>query len=301
MKWVALAFSLAGLAYAATGIYTVGPDQRALVRRFGKVIAEESEPGLHMGLPRGLDQVDLLKPSETKTVDVGLAGPADQTLQAVAPDTLAQFLTGDQNLVNVKATVQYTIRDPKHYLFGSADPARLIARATEASLTFTLAGKSIDNVLTTGKDALAIQIKDRLQQRLDDYGLGTQVRSVSLSELSPPRQVADAFNRAASARSDRERLMEEAKTYASGRLSQARGEERQTTDKAQADHDRAIDMAQSDAERFEKLLCEYRKDKPLTATRLYLEAMAEIIPRFRSKLIIDSGQGVDVTIMREEP
>jgi membrane protease subunit HflK len=301
MRWLALALSLAALAYAATGIYTVGPDQRALVRRFGKVVLEESAPGLHMGLPWGLDRVDLVKPSETKTVDVGVGGPADQPLQATAPGTLAQFLTGDQNLVNVKATVQYTIRDPKQHLFGSADPSRAIARATEAAITGTLADQPIDTVLTTGKNTLAILIKDRLQSRLDAYSLGVEVRSVNLTELSPPPQVADAFTRAASARSDRERLILEAQRYANDKLAQAQSESQQSLDKARAAHDRSIDLTHSEAERFEKLLSEYTKDRLLTATRLYLETMAEIIPRFRSKVIIDSGNGVDVTIMREEP
>jgi membrane protease subunit HflK len=113
--------------------------------------------------------------------------------------------------------------------------------------------------------------------------------------------VADAFTRAASARSDRERLILEAQRYANDKLAQAQSESQQSLDKARAAHDRSIDLTHSEAERFEKLLSEYTKDRLLTATRLYLETMAEIIPRFRSKVIIDSGNGVDVTIMREEP
>ena len=201
MRWLVVILVLAALAYSCTGIYTVGTDQRALVRRFGRVVAEESDPGIHLGLPWGLDRVDLMKPSETKTVTVGSVGAADRVIGAPPTDTLAQFLTGDQNLVNVQATVQYTIDDPKLYLFESADPPRIVARAAESAITATLADQSVDTVLTSGKDALAILIKAKMQERLKIYQLGIQVRSVSLTELAPPLQVADAFTRAASARS----------------------------------------------------------------------------------------------------
>ena len=300
MRWLVVVVILAAIAYSATGIYAVGTDQRAVVRRFGAVVAEQSEPGLHWGLPWGLDRVDLVKPGETKTVTVGAAASTDRVLGAPPIDTLAQFLTGDQNLVNVQATVQYTIDDPTKYLFQSSDPARVVARAAEGAITTTLADRSIDTVLTSGKDALAIVIRGKLQDRLRAYGVGVEVRSVSLTELAPPSQLTDAFTRAASARSERERLILEAATYANEKRSQAQSESQETTDRARAAHDRAIDLARSDGERFQKLLYEYEKAPAIAATRLYLETMAEIIPKFRSKMIIDSGKGVDVMIMRDE-
>jgi membrane protease subunit HflK len=291
---------LAALIYAATGIYTVGTDQRALVRRFGRVVTEQSEPGLHIGLPWGLDRVDLVKPSETKTVTVGAAGSADRTLGAAPAETLAQFLTGDQNLVNVQATVQYTTDDPTRYLFSAVDPDRIVARAAEAAVTESLADQPIDTVITSGKDVLAIVIQNKLDERLRGYELGVEVRSVSLNVSSPP-QVADAFTKAASARSELVRLKREAELYFNEKLAQARSESQEATDKARAAHDRSIDLARSDADRFQRLLYEYRKAPAVTGTRMYLETMTEIIPKFRSKVLIDSGKGVDITIMRSEP
>jgi membrane protease subunit HflK len=298
MKWLFFITSLAILAYSATGIYTVGTDQRAIVRRFGRVIKEQSEPGLHFGLPIGLDRVVRVKPSETKVVTVGTP---ERGLNAASPDPVAQFLTGDQNLVNVQATIQFTTDDPSLYLFAADSPDRIVVRAAEAAITATLADQSIDSVLTIGKDALAILIKNKLQERVRHYELGIDVRSVNLTELAPPAKLSDAFARAASARSDRERLTLEARTYATERLAQARSESQEAIDKARAAHDRAIDLARSDADRFRSLLYEYQKEPGITAARMYLETMAEIVPKFRSKLIIDSGKGVDVTIMRGEP
>ncbi len=301
MRWLIVVLILSAIAYSATGIYAVGTDQRAVVRRFGRVVPEPSDPGLHWGFPWGLERVDLVKPGETKTVTIGAAASTDRVIGAPPTDTLAQFLTGDQNLVNVQATVQFTIDDPRMFLFESSDPARIVTRATESAITATLADQSIDSVLTSGKDALAILIEDKLKKRLESFGLGVHVRSVSLTELSPPPQVADAFTRAASARSESERLKLEAGTYANEKRAQTRSESQEATDRARAAHDRAIDLARSDADRFDKLLYEYSKAPAITGTRLYLETMAEVIPRFRSKVLVDSGKGVDITIMRNEP
>ena len=196
--------------------------------------------------------------------------------------------------------MQYTIHDARQYLFGAVNPERLVARSAEAAITATLADQSIDAVLTTGKEALADVIRQELQRQLAIYELGVEVRSVSLTDLAPPPQVSDAFTRAASARSDRERLILEARTYASERLAQARSESQQATDKARADHDRAIDLARSEADRFNALVYEYHKAPALTTARLYLETVAQILPRFRSNIIVDSGKGVDIMIMRKE-
>jgi membrane protease subunit HflK len=287
MKWTPLVVILALAAYAATGVYTVGTDQRAIVRRFGRVIERQPEPGLSLGLPWGMDRVELVKPGETKTVTIGGDGLATASGLEATPgggsDSAAQFLTGDQNLVNVRATVQFMLRDPRQFLFGSADPARVLTRVAEAAISATLARESIDFVLTTGKDRLAARIEDELQKRLDPLELGVDVRSVSLIELAAPPQVADAFTKAASARSDRERLMLELE------------------DRARADHDRVIDQARGDSDRFTRLVAEYRTNPRVAATRLYLEMIADILPKFRSKLIVDSGPGVDLTILRAEP
>ena len=112
---------------------------------------------------------------------------------------------------------------------------------------------------------------------------------------------SNVFTKAASARSELVRLIREAELYANEKHSQALSEAHEATDKARAAHDRSIDLARSDADRFQRLLYEYRKAPAVTATRMYLETMTEIIPKFRSKVLIDSGKGVDITIMRTEP
>ncbi len=186
------------------------------------------------------------------------------------------------------------------YLFGCERPVRLLELATEAAITETVAALSIDSVITTGKTMLAVAVAQRLQELADRYGLGVQIHSVNITDVSPPAEVADAFTEAARARSDRERLQLEAERYRAETLAKAKAEAKAIINRAIAEHDKAIDAADSEAARFMALWTEYSYAPAIAATKMYLETLAEVIPRFKSKLYIDRGTGLDVTIMREE-
>ena len=152
--------------WLASGVYFVQPDEQALVRRFGRFVGVPREPGPHWGLPAGLDRIDRVKPREVKRVD-------DRTGRSQRRrSSSTQFLTGDRNLVSVRATVQYTINDPAHYLAAAIDADRLVAMSAESALAELLAGENVDRVLTLGKHDLAVQAAERLQILVDRYGLG---------------------------------------------------------------------------------------------------------------------------------
>jgi membrane protease subunit HflK len=294
-RWAGLAL-VALFAYAATGVYFVQPDEQALVRRFGKVIGAPSEPGAHLGLPWGLDQVDRLKPREVKRVTIG---PLNVAADAVGA-TQSQFMTGDRNLINVRATIQFTIKDPRFYRFQSAETDRLVAAAAEAALTQTLSAQPVDQALTLGKRELGVRLASALQSLVDEYRLGIAVRSVDIGSVEPPAEVADAFDKVISAMREREQSINQAHSFASRTLAQAQGDSQRIIDEGKGHRDRVVQRAQGEAERFATLLAEYHRSPALTATRLYLEAMAQILPKLRSKLIIDGESEVDLSILREE-
>jgi membrane protease subunit HflK len=284
------------VAYGATGLYFVQPDEQVIVRRFGRIDAMPREPGPHFGLPWGLDRIDRLKPREVKQVTLGplnLAGEAIGTSQS-------QFLTGDRNLVLIRATVQYTIKDPAQYLFraGAVDP--LVASAGEAAMSIALAGHPVDHVMTLGKRELGIQIAQRLQTFVDAYELGVMVRSVDIGSVDPPPEVAEAFDNVISALRERERQINLARGYADRTQAQSQAGAQRLRDQAQGYRDRRTREAQGEAERFEQLLAQYRQSPALTAQRLYLDAMADTLPKFRTKLIMDSEMEMDLSIIREE-
>jgi len=281
----------------ATGLYFVRTDEQVVVRRFGRVLAEPREPGPYFGLPWGLDRIDRVKPSEVKRVTIG---PLNLGGEAVGA-SLSQFLTGDRNLVNVRATVQYTIKEPaRDYLFNSIAVDRLVASAGEAAMTAVLAGQAVDDALTQGKRELAILIRDRLQASVEQYQLGVTIRSVDIGAVDPPAEVAEAFDKVFGALRQRERQINEADSYRRRTLAQAQADAQRIQDEARSYHAQRVREAEGEAKRFDNLLTEYVQSPDLTARRLYLETMAETLPRFRSKLIVDTGSEIDLSIIRGE-
>jgi membrane protease subunit HflK len=284
------------LAYAATGLYFVQPDEQVVVRRFGRPIVTPKEPGPHFGLPWGLDRVDRFKPREVKRVTIG---PVNLGGEAIG-ESSSQFLTGDRNLIDVRATVQYTIHDPTDYLYNTESVDPLVARAGEAAITGVLNAEPVDRALTLGKQELGILIRRRLQELTACYGLGVTVRSVDIASVDPPPEVAEAFDNVVSAMRQRDRQINQAHSYANETQARASADSQRLRDNAQAYHDRQVLRAEGEFDRFTSLWHEYKRSPDLTARRLYLSAMSEILPRFRSKLIIDSDAPVDLSIVPEK-
>lgn len=283
--------------YLATGLHFVQPDEQAIVRRCGAIVGPPREPGAFFGLPLGIDRVDRVKSLEVKRVAVGPVRIAETSIGT----TTWQFLTGDRNLVNVRATVQFTISDPAAYLTTSSQPDRLIASAAEAAITSVFAAQAVDRTLTLGKAQLGVEVTSQLQKLVDRCQIGVVVRSVDLAEVSPPAEVAEAFEQVTASLREREQAVNEGESYANRALELARGRAGQLVDGAQSDRDRLVQRARGEASRYESLLTAYRTSPALTASRLYLETMATVLPKLRSKLIVGSGANVDLSVLREEP
>lgn len=295
MRWPATLVILALAAYAASSVYFVQPDEQVLVRRFGAVSGRPREPGAHIGLPWGMDRIDRFKPREIKHVAVGHIGASGGPMTPGA----TEFLTADRNLIRVEATVQYTVRDPARFLYGTIERETLLATAAEAAFTRMLATMPIDDALTQGKPQLAQQVRDALERLADDLQWGVAIRSVDVRSVEPPAEVAAAFNNVISAQHQREQTVHRAEGEASRRVAQAGAEAQRLLNQATAQRDRSIQAARGEANRFEQLLAQYRRAPQLTAMRLYLDTLAEIVPRFREKLIVDSGAELDISILGE--
>lgn len=296
MKKLLAIVTIALAGWAATGIRFIQPDEQGVVRRFGAAERLPREPGPYVGLPWGLEQLDRVKPREIKRVAIGT--PIGSAASVGARPT--QFLTGDRNLVNVRATVQYSISQPLDYLYRADALDALVAGSAEAALSRLLASSSVDHVLTEGKSELAVELAQQLQRRVDGYQLGILVRSVDIASVEPPAEVADAFNQVIAALRGREQAVNQAHSAASRMLAQARADAQSDLDAARSQHDQLLARAEGEAERFEKLLGEYQRSPELTANRLYLETMAATLPRFRTKLIVDSRAPLDLSILRED-
>lgn len=278
-----------------SGVYLVAADEQAVVTRFGKVTEDRVLPGIHVTWPYPIARVHKLKVRQTQRTVIG-GDPADEVLGRTDP-VRSQFLTGDQNIINVRSVVQYSVATPADYLFRAQDVANAVGAAVETELGRQVAARTVDEVLTTEKVAIQEIVRQRSQALLDGYGLGVGIASVSIEQIAPPPEAADAFRDVASARADSARIVSEAEGYANDIVPRARGEAQQMVEASEAYKQRIVNESRGDASRFSQLAAEVGPSPDVTRTRLYIEAMEEILPRLK-KTIVDSSGNLDLTIVR---
>ena len=200
------------------------------------------------------------------------------------------MLTGDENIVDAEMIVQYKLKDPEAYLFNFVRPVLTVREASEASLRTIVGRHGIDQALTAGKLMIQEETKALLQSILDKYDSGIQVVAVQLQDVSPPKSVIAAFKDVASAKEDKNRLINEAEGYRNDVIPKARGEAQAMIREAEGFKEARIKRAEGDVAKFKSMLKEYKKGKSITKKRLYLEAMEDILPGVE-KFIVPDGEG----------
>jgi modulator of FtsH protease HflK len=286
--------------YLATGVTILQPDEIGIVRRFGAVYREPWEPGLHWGLPWGIDRVDRLKLNQTRTLAVGATSFSEAPLLRAPGPVSDDFLTGDLNLVTAEAIVQYRVRDPVAYLFRTTNLAGSLSAISEWVLTRALANRGVDELLTTGRADVADGLTHGIQVLADEEGLGISIMAIRLGRVVPPAAVAPAFADAARARSDRRQAITRAEEYRDRAQSDGRGRAREIADAAAGRFDRLVEPARGEAARFNRVLAESRKAPEPFRQRLFLETLAELLPRFRRTVVVPPGREVDISIIGDE-
>ncbi|MBI1791988.1 MAG: FtsH protease activity modulator HflK [Acidobacteria bacterium] len=285
-----------GILWLLTSVYMVRPEEQAVVTRFGAVVEPRVLPGIHLALPWPLDRVTWLKVRQLQRLVVG--GDLPDAVLGRSQPLVSQFLTGDQNIINMRVVVQYSVGVPSEYLFQTQDVGRAIGSAVESELARRIAHRGVDEILTTGKAAIQEEVRAAAQQRLNQYRSGVELSTVNIESVTPPPEAADAFRDVASARADQSRIVNQAQGYANDVIPKARGEARQMLEAAAAYRQKKINEASGDASRFSQLAAEYSKAAEVTGERLYQEAMAEVLPRIK-KVIVDKNGNLDLTIIRK--
>ncbi|MDJ1158577.1 FtsH protease activity modulator HflK [Chelatococcus sp. SYSU_G07232] len=293
--------ALIGLAAVAlwltTGFYTVRPDEVGLNLIFGRYVGKTAE-GLRYNLPYPVGSV--LKPRVTtvNTIEIGLR-TGDTTRRISAPrDVLEEslMLTGDENIVDIDFTVQWQVSPdkPEHYVFNLQNPDAAIKAVAESTMREVVGRRNIQQILTTDRGAIEAEVKQLMQETLNQYGAGVEIRLVQLQKVDPPAQVIDAFRDVQAARQDQDRVRNEAETYASRVVPEARGRAAGIIQEAEAYKQRTVAEAQGAASRFTQVYEEYRKAPDITRQRMFLETMERVFGGM-DKVIIDqkgNGQGV---------
>ena len=260
------------IVYGLWGLYQIDEQERGVVFRFGAAQETAVGPGLHWNPPI----IDVVE-----KVNVTRVNSHQHT---------ALMLTEDENIVDVSLTVQYVVNDPLAYLVNVKRPENSLDHATESALRHVVGSSVMDDVITSGRAAIAAEVQERLQNYIDTYGTGVLLSKVNIDESAPPNQVRDAFNDVQKAKEDEQRIINEANAYAESVIPTARGEAQKLIEQANAYRDQVIARATGEARRFEQLLGEYQLAEDVTRDRLYIDAMESVLSR-SSKIMIDVEGG----------
>ena len=290
---------LAALAiWLLTGTYMVGPDEIGVVRTFGEH-TRVAQSGLNWHFPVPIETVNTPKVTEVKRIEIGFRTLRNGQYRTVEKESL--MLTGDENIVDAEMIVQYKIKDPVAYLFNIVEPELTVREAAEASLRTVVGRNKIDETLTTGKFTIQEETKFQLQSILDLYESGIHVVAVQLQDVSPPKEVIGAFKDVASAKEDKNRMVNQAEGYRNDLIPKARGEAEAMIRDAEGFRESRIKRAEGDAEKFTTILQEYRKAKSITEKRLYLETMEKVLPGIEKIIIPDKDSGNMLNLLNLNP
>ena len=281
-----------------TGIYVVGPDEVGVVQTFGKY-SRAGQSGLNYHFPYPIETVKTPKVTEVKRIEIGFRSVGKNQYQTVERDSL--MLTGDENIVDAEMIVQYKIKDPEAYLFNFIEPELTVREASEASLRTVVGRHNIDEALTSGKFMIQEETKELVQSILDKYKTGIIVVAVQLQDVSPPQQVIAAFKDVASAKEDKNKMVNQAEGYRNDLIPRARGEAQAMIREAEGYRKARIARAEGDVAKFSAVLKEYRKAKGVTETRMYLETMEEILPKIEKIIIPDAKSGNLINLLNLKP
>lgn len=254
-----------------SAVYVVDEQEQAVVLRFGKYY-ETVGPGLNIYFP----------PIDRKYME--------NVTRERAYTKQGQMLTEDENIVEVPLTVQYKISNLQDFVLNVDQPEVSLQHATDSALRHVVGSTSMDQVLTEGREQMAVDIRERLQRFLDNYRTGISVTQVNVQSAAAPREVQEAFDDVIRAREDEQRARNQAESYANGVVPEARGQAQRIIEDANGYRDEVIARAKGEADRFTKLLGEYRKAPDVTRQRLYLETMQEVYSN-SSKVMVATKDG----------
>ncbi len=294
-KGVALILGLLLIAWISAGIYKVQPDEQGMVLRFGRWV-ETTSPGLHYHWPYPFESVLLPKITQINQLQLGTPriSLSNTGAGASTDDTSheRQMLTGDENIVEADCAVSWRIKDAGKFLFKVKNPEAALKVVAESALREIISRTPIQAAMSDKRQQVADQTRDLLQTLLDKADSGILVTQVQLQRVDPPSVVIDAFNDVQRARADQERTRNEAEAYANDIIPRARGEASHIAQESEAYKSQVINLAQGDAKGFELIYASYAKDKDVTAWRLYLESVDEMLLKATRVIVDTSGKGL---------
>ncbi|HWT14344.1 MAG TPA: FtsH protease activity modulator HflK, partial [Patescibacteria group bacterium] len=261
--------------------YTVQPEERAVVKRFGEVV-KTADPGLHFKLPFGIDTVEFVATERVLKQEFGFRTlSTDGERSEYAPEDFPDeslMLSGDLNIIDVEWVVQYRISDPMKYLYGMRDPNRTLRDISESVMRRVVGNRLGSDVLTTARVEIGELAEREIQEAMKQYDNGIHIVTVQLQDVVPPRAVQPAFNEVNEARQERERMINEATKRLNQEIPKASGEANRLIAEAEGYASERVNQALGETAAFRSILTEYRSAPAVTRARMYIETIRNVLP-----------------------
>jgi modulator of FtsH protease HflK len=269
------------LIWLGSGIFIVQEGQQAVVTSFGK-FSHTADAGLKWRMPYPFQAHETVNVTQLRTREVG----RNSVVQATGLRD-SSMLTQDENIIDIRFTVQYRLKDARAFLFENRDPEEAVTLAAESAVREIVGRTRIDAVLYEQRDAIAAALVSSIQAQLDRLKTGIIVANVNMQSVQPPEQVQAAFEDTLKAGQDGDRLIKEGQAYASDVIPKAQGTAARLREESEGYKASVIAQAEGDAQRFRQVLAEYQKAPAVTRDRLYIETMQQVYGNV-SKVMVDS-------------
>ena len=279
----------------ATCFYTVDDKQQAVVTTFGKV-TEETDAGVHFKLPFGIQKAYKVDVNVYQKIELGYRSDPNSTdgYQVLASEST--MITGDYNIVNVDFFVEYKVSDPVQYLFSSNNPEVILRNLIQSQVRNVVGSSTVDAVLTDGKNSIQMQVRELVAEILTEYNIGLTLVDVKIQDSEPPtKAVIEAFKAVETAKQRAETVVNDAKAYQNAKLPDAQAQADKLVQNAEYLKQKRINEAIQQVAMFNAMYEEYARDPEITRSRMYYEAISEILPGV--KLYINTGNGSSVNML----
>ena len=278
---------------AMTCFYTVDDKQQAVVTTFGKV-TDVTNAGLHFKLPLGIQQVQKVDVNVYQKIELGYS--TSQNGSYASKTSESTMITGDYNIVNVDFFVEYKISDPVQYLYSSNKPETILRNLIQSQVRNVVGSSTVDAVLTTGKENIQMQVKELVTTILEEYDIGLTLVDVRIQDSEPPTtEVIEAFKAVETAKQTAEAVVNQAVAYQNAQLPQAKAEADKLLQNAEYLKQKRINEAYEAVAMFEAMYAEYARNPEITRSRMYYEAIQQILPNV--KLYINTGAGDSIDML----
>jgi len=275
--------------YLLSGIYIVKTNEVGLIRRFGKVIRENVESGIHYRMPWPIDEVDKVKIKEVMRTELSFWS------DKIDKDTLPSYcITGDKNIVHLKMIINYQIKEPKKFLYRIYNSDKILENSMYSAIIKAIAKVNVDDILTITKYRFQQDAMRLCQEKLDFIKTGLEIKSVELKNIEPPSKVLPMFKDVVNAREDASTMIHDAESYSNKIIPNAQAEAAKTISQAQAYKIKKIAYAQGETDRFLKLLDEYKKAKDITEFRLHVETLEKVMHKAKKYITGSHAEGKEI-------